>query len=455
MNHQSIIKSLSIKSDFSPLLRLTIPLVLTNVIQSSMAFFENVFLARLGPQTLAAGALVAWFFATLIVILFGTFSAINILVSHKHGANDIAGISQVLRDGLALAIFCVVPIFLLVWHIAPFFLQLGQSAELVALATPYFHALAWGLLPKFILIVLLEVLLGLGHVRIISAFTLLTIPIYIFFSYVLIFGKLGFPMLGIAGAGWGMTIGDWLASSFFCIYVFSSKNYRAYLGSIFTFTKPSYLWEILHLGLPMGAMYCVEVGFFFAMALLMGLIGMHALAANQVAMQYLGPLMGTIFCIAQAMTVRMGHQLGAKQTASAERTAYMGILLAAVYMFMIAVFYWLFPEILISVDFNVHALENFETVQLAKDFIFVAAFFQVFEAIRIAFFGALRGLKDTRFTLLVSIMSFWGIAFPIGYVLSIRFKLGGIGFWWGMVVGAVFSVSLLYRRFRLKMVAAK
>lgn len=451
MSDRSIIRSLSIKEDFTPLLRLTIPLVLTGIMQSSMNFFENIFLAHLGSQALAAGALVSWFFATLIVIIFGTFSSVNILISHKHGANDIAGISHVLRDGLTLAIFFVIPTFLLVWNMAPLFLWVGQSPGLVVLATSYLHALAWGLFPKFIFIVLMETLLGLGHARVITVFTMLTIPLYIFFSYVLIFGKFGFPMLQVAGAGWGMTIGDWLAAFFLCLYVLLRKEYQCYLTSIFTITKPFYLWEIIHLGVPMGMMYCVEVGFFFAMTLLMGLIGVHSLAANQLTMQYLGPLMGTIFSIAQAMTIRMGHQLGGKHNLSAERAAYAGILLCGVYMSMIAAVYWLFPEFLIAVDFNVHVPANFETVQLAKKFMYIAALFQILEAIRIALFGALRGLKDTRFTLLTSIISFWCIALPIGYGLSIYLQLGGVGFWWGMVLGVVCNVALLYKRFRFKM----
>ena len=452
MSHQSIFRFLTFKGDFAPLLKLTLPLVLTGAMQSSMNFFENIFLAQLGPETLAAGALVSWFFATLIVILFGTFSSVNILVAHKHGANDVAGISHVLRDGLVLAIILVVPTFILVWKMAPLFSLFGQSPKLVMLATSYLHALAWGLLPKFILIVLFELLLGLGRTRVITVFTMLLVPVYIFFSYVLIFGKLGFPALGIAGAGWGMTIGDWLATPLLCLYVILSKQYRCYLASMFTFVKPFYLSEILHLGVPMGAMYCVEVGFFFAMTLLMGLIGVHSLAANQVTMQYMGPLMGTVFCIAQAMTVRMGHELGAKNPASAERAAYAGISIAAVYMCLVALVYLLYPEALISLDFDINATENAETVRFAKEFIFIAAFFQIFEAIRIALFGALRGLKDTRYTLMTSIISFWCVALPLGFVIAIRFRFGGAGFWWAMMIGVVCSIWLLYGRFKSKMI---
>ena len=97
-----------------------------------------------------------------------------------------------------------------------------------------------------------------------------------------------------------------------------------------------------------------------------------------------------------------------------------------------------------------HDPKFFETVHLASEFLFIAAFFQILESSRIALFGALRALKDTHFTLLASIISFWCIALPVGYLLATYFHLGGNGLWYGMVMGAAFSVLLLYWRFKLK-----
>lgn len=450
MRDIQIFRSLSFKNDFNPLLRLLLPLVVTGIIQSSISFFVTIFLAQLGEKVLAAGALVAWLFFTLIVLLFGIFNSVNVLVAHKYGANDPKGIAFVLRDGLLLAILLVIPTFFLLRNMAPIFLLFGQNPEVADLAIPYLHALAWGLLPKFILVVLVDFVIGLGHTRVSMAFAMLTIPLYIFFSYVLIFGKFGFPELQIAGAGWGMTIGDWIATPVLIIYILSSKTYRVYLKELFTFSKPSYLAEIVYIGFPMGLMFALEVGFFFTMALMMGLINIESLAANQITMQYLAPLMGIIFCIAQAVTVRMGHQLGAHQLVPAELTSFAGITLSILFMFIIALIYWLIPNVLISVDFNVQDPTKLATVRIAQHFLFIAAFFQILEAIRISLFGSLRALKDTKFTLLASIICFWCIALPIGYVLSIWLKLGGQGFWWGMVLGVSCSVTLLYLRFKHK-----
>jgi MATE family multidrug resistance protein len=201
MDTQPAIRLPSLKADFSPLLKIAIPLILTGALQSSLGFFENLFLAHLGQQVLAASALVSWLFFTMISIIFGIFSSVNVLISHQFGAKDHAGISLVLRDAVLLAIVLTPLSFFLFWNAADIYVLFGQKPELAELARLYLHGLAWGLFPKFILIVSFELLIGLGHSRVIMIVSILSIPFYILFSYVLIFGKFGFPMLAIAGAG--------------------------------------------------------------------------------------------------------------------------------------------------------------------------------------------------------------------------------------------------------------
>ena len=234
-------------------------------------------------------------------------------------------------------------------------------------------------------------------------------------------------------------------------YIFMNKKYRRYFHHLFTPTKQSHILELLRIGVPMGLMYCVEVGFFFVMALLMGSFGTQLLAANQITMQYMGTLMSVIFSIAQAITVRMGHLLGAGDPVSAKQTAYGGISISIILMLIVAICYWIFPNALISIDLDIDKPENMELVHFATQFLAVSSLFQIFEATRISLFGALRSLKDTHFTLIISIISFWGIALPIGYFLATRLGLAGTGLWWGMVLGAASSLLLLYWRFQYKM----
>ncbi len=160
--------------------------------------------------------------------------------------------------------------------------------------------------------------------------------------------------------------------------------------------------------------------------------------------------MGVIFSVAQALTVRMGHLIGANEISAAKRANYAGLSISLTFMSLFAVIYWLWPSLLISVDFDVSNPENALIVNYTKQLFALSAVFQLLEATRITLFGALRALKDTTFTLVSSIISYWGLALPIGYLLATRFDFGGPGLWFGMSIGAGFSMSLLFWRFNSK-----
>ena len=197
----------------------------------------------------------------------------------------------------------------------------------------------------------------------------------------------------------------------------------------------------------MGAMYCIEAGYFFALTLLAGSISTQLLAANQIALQYMGTIMTVIFSIAQAVTVRIGHLIGSKEIETAKQVKNIGILLSFAFMSIWALIYWLFPSFLISIDLDIHNSDTIEIVILTKQLFIVSAVFQLFEATRISIFGALRALKDTYFALISSIISFWGIALPFGYLFSTQFHMSGPGLWWGMTIGSGFGMLLLWWRF--------
>lgn len=436
----------SLKNDFYPLLKLLLPLIAISIVNSGNSFFETLFLAHLSTEVLAAGALVGWLFGTLVVILFGTLSAINVLISHQHGAKEEQHIVSVVRDGFALAGLLFLPTFLLLWNMPPIFLILGQTPFIVAQAKSYLHPLAWALLPNLITTVFLQFLLGLGRTRVVMVFTVLSTPLTILLSYLLIFGHWGLPALHIAGAGWGIMLSNTISAIILVIYILRKDEYKSYWKYGFNFKTPSFILELVRVGLPMGLMYCVEVGFFLTLMLLMGTLGVQALAANQIVFQYFGPLMGIAFSIAQAVTIRMGHELGAKNFYAAECASSAGTSLTLLLMLLAALCYWYFPQTLISVDLNIHEANHAKIIQDAIAFFAIAALFQIFEATRIVLFGALRAFKDTRYTLITSIICFWGIALPMGYFFSHVHHLGGRGLWWGMVLGGVISVLLLFYR---------
>ena len=150
----------------------------------------------------------------------------------------------------------------------------------------------------------------------------------------------------------------------------------------------------------------------------------------------------------------MSHDLGAGHFDAAQRASYAGTTLILFIMSLAALAYWIIPQTLISVDINLTSIEHEEIIKYAIVFFAIAGIYQLFEAARICVFGALRAHKDTTYTLITSLISFWGIALPVGYFLSTYGGLKGAGFWWGMVVGGVAGLSFLLYRLQTKRKAA-
>lgn len=430
------------------LLILALPLVITGLIEASVGFTSTLMVAHLGHHQLAALGLVSILYSTLMIIMWGILSATSVLVSQYHGENIPSAVAQVFKDSMILSLILSVPAMILLWNIAPILLLFGQHPDIVALTNKYLHGLAFAMIPDFTGIVMLQFVMGLGHARVNLIFSLLWVPATILCNYIFIFGKWGVPVLGIAGIGWGTALSFWITSIILAIYLYLDPAYHPYLNSGATKNEHSRLKELFKVGVPLGGMFCIEVTFFMVLAILMGKISLDALAANQITLQFVGQFTVVSFSLAQAITVRMGHTIGGRDIAAAERAGYLGMTLGLIYMSLIAILYWFFPTLLMSLDIQVHNPINIKLVELAKQFMIFAALFQLFEIIRITAFGALRGLRDTQFTMLISCVMFWGIALPCGYLLAFKLHWQGMGLWLGMVIGAAAGALILVMRFR-------
>ena len=431
------------------LLSLSLPLIISGVVETSVGFSSNLFLAHLGAASLAAGALVNWVFTTIMVVLWGTFSVITTLVARCYGEKNQAEIACIFYGGLLLAVLFTVPTMFLLWHLAPIFLFFGQKTELVSLVNPYLQGLSWAIIPDFLITILLQFLAGLGKTKANLVFSLLFVPTNIFFNYSLMFGYFGFPQLGMAGIGWGTALSFWIITLGFTIYFFFEKNYRTYL-ILPTFKKTvSAIKEIIRVGMPLGLMYFFEIGFFLALSLLMGSINQTTLTANQVALQFFGLFSIVTFALAQGVTIRVGHNIGTQEKTAIRYTTYAGVLYGCGFMLVVAILYLVFANELISIDFSQSKAEHTIIYPLAKNFLQLAALVQLIEAARFAFFGALRGLKDTRYTLMNSLLIFWVIAFPLGYAILPYFPQG-YALWWTTLLGEIIGTLLLIKRYHRK-----
>ncbi|NDH09038.1 MAG: MATE family efflux transporter [Gammaproteobacteria bacterium] len=431
------------------LLTLMIPLIFIGLVAGIIYFMNNIFLAHLNPTSFAAGGLVGWLYSVFFVIIYGILGSLNVLVSHEYGQKNIRNITHILRDGFICALLLAVPSFILFWNIADLFLWLGQAEEVVYLARPYLHALAIGILPNLFVISILETLIGVGHIRTVFQITLVSVVLTVCFSYAFIFGQFGFPMLGVAGAGWGITCGSVATMIFVVGYIYFDKPYQSYMLAAFNLQKPSFIYDILKIGFPIGLMYFIEVGFFFVMSILVGQLGHEYLAANQVALQYVGMMVGVLFNLTQGITVRIGHLLGGGGKKEILYTIGIGVIFSVLLVLLIALINVIKPQLLISIDFDVHDSKNILLISYAKTYISFAMFFLFFQAVRLSLFAALRAYKDTIFLFWASLITVWFVALPLGHYLAHSANFGVEGYWIGMIIAGIFSCFLFSWRLYL------
>ena len=436
------------KKEFVPLITLLIPLLINGVLHNLVWFFQTFLLAQLGRDVLAATALASRCFETVMVFFIGMLGAINILIAHQYGANNLPAIKLVIRDGLLLALLLVIPIFFIIWNMSYFFLLVGENPIISSLSESYLRAADWGIFPIVIIIVLFEMFIGFGHTQAVLVFSIIFMTLNIITSYGFIFGQFGLPKLGISGAGWAMTTSYWITSSLLVFYVIRHKNYSYFFRKLFSWKEICYFKELLYIGSAMAGIYCVECAFFFALTLAIGALSILSLAANQIALQYFGILRTMAYSIAQAITIRMSYFLGAHDKERAKDVAYMGVLIAFIFSLIAAILYLFFSDALISIDLNTNESGHGELAILAKKFLMISAIFQFVEFIRISLFGALRALKDTSFPLLLAIVTLCMFVFPFGNLFSSFFSPQGSSFWWGMILGNSCGVIFLFLRFK-------
>ncbi|MCR9192595.1 MAG: MATE family efflux transporter [Gammaproteobacteria bacterium] len=435
------------KAEMFFLLRLAFPLMFSGFVGNGIGFFSTYFSAHLGVAELAASTLSMWIYSAIMMVIWGTICSVSIVVAQKHGAKDKDGIALTLSSGLFLAFMCSIVGFAVVWNMAYILFLSGQPKEVVTLSNTYFHAFAWGLFPDFVGLVLIQFLMGLGHTKTNMIFTFIWAPMTIVFNWLLVYGEYGFFKLGIAGIGWGTTLAYWITTSGLILYMLASAQYRPYLNKMVFLKSPTLVKDLFVIGLPIGVMYCSELFGYLGLTLLMGYLGNDLLISNQVVLQFINQTMPIIFSIGQAVSIRVGHKIGANQQHEITKIVYIGLAISFFSMIVVTQAYYFFSDELVSFDFEGNSKDALVVMILAKPLFVMGAVFQIIESIRLVLYSALRSFKDTFFTMVISLSCFWGVGLPISYLFGIYIKTSGQGLWMGLIIGAGLNTAFLFWRF--------
>ena len=445
------------RGNLAALIALAAPIAVSQVAQSALGFIDTVMVGRLGAVPLAAVALGVTLHYAMLLFAFGAVLGVGPLASQAHGAGDARDVARYTRQGLWLATL-LTPLIMGVEYASPYWLgYLGQDAAVAALAGEYLRAVMWTVWPFLAFAALRAWLEAIGRPEPVTVIAVTAVGVNVVANLALIFGYFGAPALGAVGAGYATAI----SYTYFFVagagYVLSRPGLRAYrVLDRWRAPDPAYLRELLRVGLPMGVSFALEAGFFTATGVLVGTLGANSLAAHQIGLQMVSLSFMLPLAVSMATAVRVGNLVGAARAAAARRSGWLGIVLGVGMMTVSALVYVTFPEVVVALFLGAGeaaagpdaAAEREAVGAIAVQLLFVAGVFQVFDGAQSVASGALRGLKDTFWPMVIASVSYWVIGLGTGYYLMGAY--GAPGLWGGLVAGLVAaSTALLWRWRRL------
>jgi MATE family multidrug resistance protein len=429
-------------------LSLSIPLASAQLAQAMNGMVDMVMMGNLGSQYLAAGGLGAVTFNFLLIITTALVSAVSPLAAEAFGKGEGKRVAQTTVQGLWIALFCSIPVMYLMWHSSPLLRLLGQEESIVMLAAEYLRAIAPGLFPAIAFAVLRCFVSALSRPQSVMVIMVAGVALNAIANYILIFGKLGFPALGLVGVGFASTVSFWVMAVALGLYVWGRSPFKAYhIWRQVHVIRGEILWAVLKIGLPIAVLATFEAGLFNITTFLAGQLGTDTLAAHHIALQTAAICFMVPFGISQATTVRVGQLIGQHNSGDAKLAGYAGILSGSVFMALMALLMILLPKTIISIYINLNDPQNQDVIAIAVALLGVAALFQIVDGIQVTALGALRGLQDTRIPMMIGIVAYWGIGFTCGYIAAFRLDMGGVGLWLGLAVGLCLAAIALTWRF--------
>jgi len=293
--------------------------------------------------------------------------------------------------------------------------------------------------------------------------TLLANIINVILNYLLIFGKFGFPELGIVGAAYGT-----LASRFIMVvYLWTLLRYKERSAQIvknikFFVLDLTVIKRIVNLGALSAMQMFFEVAIFTAAIWLSGLLGKNPQAANQIALNLSSMTFMVAMGLSVASMIRVGNQKGLQNFKELRRIAFsiffLGIILAVIFAILFFVFHKILPTIYVDLNDKTNYVDNMEVVSIASKLLIAAAFFQISDSIQVLVLGALRGLQDVKIPTILTFVSYWVVGFPVSYFLGKEEMYGSFGIWLGLLAGLTTASILLFIRFNrltLKLIKEK
>ncbi|MFV0244553.1 MAG: MATE family efflux transporter [Qingshengfaniella sp.] len=425
---------------------LALPLVGSQVAQFLIQLTDTLMMGWYGVPELAALVLANSVLLTVIVMGAGFGFAVMPLVAAAHETGEDGQIRRVTRMGLWASVGFAVLTMPVLLVFEPVFLAMGQDAQIARLGGEYLAVAGWGLIPALAATVLRSYLSALEHTRIVLLATLAAAAANIGLNWLLIFGHLGFPEMGVRGAALASVLMHMATFVLFAAYGLRKLPEHQIFARLWRPDGPA-LARVFRLGWPIAVTNLAEVGLFAFSSLMMGWVGVVALAAHGIALQLSAFIFMIHIGLSQAATVRVGRAYGRGDVLFLRRAAMAAMMISAMIALVTIIVFLTMPDPLFLGFLSADAPETAAILAVGRIFLAAAALFQVADAAQVLALGLLRGVQDTRRPMIYATVSYWLLGAPIAYVMAFPLGMGGVGIWVGLAVGLFCAAGTTMQRF--------
>ena len=428
-----------------------------------VSFIDNIMVGQLGTAELAAVSLGNSFMFIAMSIGIGFSTAITPLIAEADSSDNLNQARSAYKSGLFLCTTLGIILFLGIYSSKPLMYLMKQPKEVVELAIPYLDLVSFSLIPLVIFQAIKQFSDGMSMTKYPMYATLIANIVNIILNYFLIFGKFGFPEMGIVGAAYG-TLASRLIMVVYLWLLLRYKKRSAQIVKNIKFFILDFLMikKIINLGSLSAMQMFFEVAIFTAAIWLSGLLGKNPQAANQIALNLSSMTFMVAMGLSVASMIRVGNQKGLQNYKELRRIAFsiflLGTLLATFFAVLFFIFHKSLPNIYLDVEDAVNYSDTTEVLSIASNLLLAAAFFQISDSIQVVVLGALRGLQDVKIPTILTFISYWVVGFPISYFLGKEEMYGSFGIWLGLLAGLTTASILLFIRFNsltLKLIKQK
>lgn len=432
-----------IKRHIASTFQLAYPVIIGQLGIIMMGVVDSLMVGKLGAAPLAASSLGGSSAFIVLIIGIGVSYAVTPLVAIAVGAGKFEDCGIYFRQSLLVNSILSIIIVVIIYFAADLIQYFDQPKEVQDQAADYMRIIGFSSIPLLLYQSYKQFIEGLSVMRPAMIITLIANLVNVFANWLLIYGNLGFPALGLNGAGWATFASRAFMALALMGFVMNNKFFKKYDVSFhFKSINWAVIKKILSLGLPSGIQYFFEVGAFAFAVVMVGWLGTAQLAAHQIAINLASISFMAVLGISVAGSIRVGNAVGMNDIAETRRAGFTASLMGASIMLIAGIIFILGRNFLPTLYVNDEVV-----IAYASSLLIIAALFQLSDGTQAVGIGILRGLTDVKIPTAITFIAYWIVGLPVGYLLGFTFKLGVQGVWIGLLFGLTTSAILLTLRF--------